>query len=513
MLSEYFPPSDVIERLTDVVCVEPPPKSAQASHLSLDMTTNLSTVNLVSHATGDHDVTHSADGGSGDEPTEGVAMEPQHVDVASLARRGRLFAKRHSNRLVQKSGEFNVISVGVPKRKLKYVADLFTTLIEMRWRYLILLYVAQFVVSWSLFGVAYYAIAVERGDILHKSNASWIPCVSNVNDYTSAFLYSFETQSTIGYGTRVIDPSCSLGVLIVLFQNWFGTILMVFASGVVFVKISRPKGRAKTILFSRNAVICQRDGQYQLVFRVADMRTKSHVIGTSIRALMVRNRLTTEGELVPLCQYPLVIDNETSPAGDMFLFMAWPVTIVHKIDESSPLWDISAQQLITEKFEIIVILEGTIESTGSLTQIRTSYLPSEILWGHRLAPLVTFPVGNGGRCTIDYHRFHDTLPIPTSEYSARTWTFRRRSESSDRLHAFDTLHDDFTLALVREHETALRRIINRLSHHRIAAADSRNELQLERHPYAGRKGNMVWTVADPCRPVSTMGRRPSVIQL
>jgi len=55
-------------------------------------------------------------------------------------------------------------------------------------------------------------------------------------------------------------------------------------------------GRAQTIMFSQKAVICQRDGEYYLLFRVGDMR-KSHIIGTSMRALLVKNRLTREGKL------------------------------------------------------------------------------------------------------------------------------------------------------------------------------------------------------------------------
>ncbi len=52
------------------------------------------------------------------------------------------------------------------------------------------------------------------------------------------------------------------------------------------------------------------------------------------------------------------------------------MVVVHKIDQDSPLFNISAEELIKEKFEIVVILEGVIESTGATTQARSSYLPS-----------------------------------------------------------------------------------------------------------------------------------------
>ena len=72
------------------------------------------------------------------------------------------------------------------------------------------------------------------------------------------------------------------------------------------------------------------------------------------------------------------------------IFFIWPMTIVHKITPESPLYNISASDLLKEKFEIVVILEGTIESTSMTTQARSSYLPSEILWGHRFEPLMLY---------------------------------------------------------------------------------------------------------------------------
>jgi potassium inwardly-rectifying channel subfamily J len=58
------------------------------------------------------------------------------------------------------------------------------------------------------------------------------------------------------------------------------------------------------------------------------------------------------------------------------IFFIWPMVVVHRIDRDSPLYGMSAVDIAREKFEIVIILEGVIESTGSTTQARTSYLPS-----------------------------------------------------------------------------------------------------------------------------------------
>lgn len=150
--------------------------------------------------------------------------------------------------------------------------------------------------------------------------------------------------------------------------------IQAFMVGIVFAKMTRPKLRTQTLLFSRNAVICQRDGHLCLMFRVGDMR-KSHIIGASIRAQLIRAKKTKEGEMLNNFTTELVVNAD---GGDSNLFFIWPMTIVHKIDDESPFYHLSASDMLQERFEIVVILEGTIESTGQTTQARSSYLASEV---------------------------------------------------------------------------------------------------------------------------------------
>lgn len=60
-------------------------------------------------------------------------------------------------------------------------------------------------------------------------------------------------------------------------------------------KLSRPKKRAQTLLFSRNAVICHRDGVPCLMFRVGDMR-KSHIIEAHVRAQIIKRKVSRRWE-------------------------------------------------------------------------------------------------------------------------------------------------------------------------------------------------------------------------
>lgn len=76
-------------------------------------------------------------------------------------------------------------------------------------------------------------------------------------------------------------------VVIMMLQSCFGVFIQCLVTGVIFAKLSRPKRRAQTLVFSNNAVICLLDDQFYLMFRVADMR-RSHLVGASIRAVLVK---------------------------------------------------------------------------------------------------------------------------------------------------------------------------------------------------------------------------------
>lgn len=74
-----------------------------------------------------------------------------------------------------------------------------------------------------------------------------------------------------------------------------------------------------------------------------------------------QSRQTPEGEFLPLDQ--LELDVGFSTGADQ-LFLVSPLTICHVIDAKSPFYDLSQRSMQTEQFEIVVILEGIVETTG-----------------------------------------------------------------------------------------------------------------------------------------------------
>ncbi|KAB0400366.1 hypothetical protein E2I00_001131, partial [Balaenoptera physalus] len=277
--------------------------------------------------------------------------------------------RRCRNRFVKKNGQCNIEFANMDEKSQRYLADMFTT-----------------------------CPAEGRGRT---------PCVLQVHGFMAAFLFSIETQTTIGYGLRCVTEECPVAVFMVVAQSIVGCIIDSFMIGAIMAKMARPKKRAQTLLFSHNAVVALRDGKLCLMWRVGNLR-KSHIVEAHVRAQLIKPRVTEEGEYIPLDQIDIDVGFDK---GLDRIFLVSPITILHEIDEASPLFGISRQDLETDDFEIVVILEGMVEATAMTTQARSSYLANEILWGHRFEP-VLFEEKN--QYKIDYSHFHKTYEVPST---------------------------------------------------------------------------------------------------
>ncbi|XP_074520924.1 ATP-sensitive inward rectifier potassium channel 12-like isoform X1 [Halichoeres trimaculatus] len=334
---------------------------------------------------------------------------------------------RLRSRFVKKNGQCNVVFNNMEDKPRRYLADIFTTCVDIRWRYLLLIFTATFLLSWLLFGFIFWGVALAHGDFdIHipvkegdsrgstdDEKDEWRPCILHIQGFIGAFLFSIETQTTIGYGFRCVTEECPIAVVTVVVQSIMGCIIDSFMIGTIMAKMVRPKKRAQTLLFSHHAVIALRDGKLCLMWRLGNMR-KSHIVEAHVRAQLIKPHVTAEGEYLPMEQTDIDVGYDD---GLDRLFLVSPLVVVHEINKNSPLYHLSREDLQKEEFEIVVILEGMVEATAMTTQARSSYLAKEILWGHRFEPVV---FEKGDRYHVDYSRFHKTYEVPsTPSCSAR----------------------------------------------------------------------------------------------
>uniref|UniRef100_A0A672GVA9 Potassium inwardly rectifying channel subfamily J member 4 n=1 Tax=Salarias fasciatus TaxID=181472 RepID=A0A672GVA9_SALFA len=355
-----------------------------------------------------------------------VSTDDDALKISSLGT-GRL-----RSRFVKKNGQCNVVFNNMEDKPRRYLADIFTTCVDIRWRYLLLIFTTTFLLSWLLFGLIFWGVALAHGDFdlrvpvkdgdprsaTEEGKDEWRPCILHIQGFIGAFLFSIETQTTIGYGFRCVTEECPIAVVTVVVQSIVGCIIDSFMIGTIMAKMVRPKKRAQTLLFSHHAVIALRDGKLCLMWRLGNMR-KSHIVEAHVRAQLIKPHMTVEGEYLPLEQTDIDVGYDD---GLDRLFLVSPLVVVHEINKNSPLYNLSRADLQKEDFEIVVILEGMVEATAMTTQARSSYLAKEILWGHRFEPVV---FEKGDRYHVDYSRFHKTYEVPSTPLcSARELTRR-----------------------------------------------------------------------------------------
>uniref|UniRef100_A0A8D9ETA7 ATP-sensitive inward rectifier potassium channel 12 n=1 Tax=Cacopsylla melanoneura TaxID=428564 RepID=A0A8D9ETA7_9HEMI len=307
-------------------------------------------------------------------------------------------------RLVSKTGSCRVAKLQSSRNEpvLTQVVDAFTSLIECRWRWILAWFTLSFIGTWFLFAILWWIIAYHHGDL--KSSKvrdpfnDTAPCVTGLDDFVACYLFSMETQYSTGYGSRLPNTHCPEAIFLVSVQSVFGVLINALAGGIIFAKLAKPKKRCQNLVFSDKAVICQRDGIYHLIWRIGDLR-KSHLIGVKLRAWFLCRRVTREGEMLP--RYKYALDISVDDGGPDTLFQ-WPLEVCHRITPRSPLYHLSAVDLLTSKFELVTSLNGTLESSGTTIEARSSYLPSEILWGNRFLPMF---IKKDCKYYVDYARF------------------------------------------------------------------------------------------------------------
>ncbi|XP_062261941.1 ATP-sensitive inward rectifier potassium channel 1-like isoform X1 [Platichthys flesus] len=313
------------------------------------------------------------------------------------------------SRLVTKDGRCNIEFGNIKySNHFAYLVDFWTTSVEIRWRFVFLLFVASFTGSWFIFSLLWYWIAESNGDLTEQNSTDGhMRCIDNVNGLTTAFLYSLETQTTIGYGGRTLTGHCASAVALLVAQSLIGLFINCFMCGVVMAKISSPKKRAKTVTFSKTAVICLKKESLCLLIRVANLR-KTLLIGSQIYGKLLRTTTTPDGETIILDQVDIdfMVD-----AGKDNLFFVCPLTLYHMINASSPFYELSADTLPLQEFELVVFLDGTAESTSSSCQVRTSYIPQEIQWGYSFLPIISRT--KTGKYHVDFSNFSKSVRVTT----------------------------------------------------------------------------------------------------
>lgn len=257
-------------------------------------------------------------------------------------------------------------------------------------------------VSWPrLFGtlVAFFLAF----DILFGFLYALVPgCIANLNPpgFAGAFFFSVETLATVGYGD--MHPQTLYGHVVAMAEIFVGLMSLALITGIMFARFSRPRAR---FLFTRNLVVRPIDGKLTLLIRAANQR-QNVVQDASAQLRMLRDEVTEEGfRIRRVIDLPLVRSQHP-----MFV-LGW--TIMHVIDDASPLKSETEESLHEIAAEFILSVSGTDETTGQVLIARAEYSSADIRWNATFHDILK--EAEDGTLHIDYSKFHDVEPLANPE--------------------------------------------------------------------------------------------------
>ena len=278
---------------------------------------------------------------------------------------------------MSKPFSFNIIHKNVPPSKKR---DIYHDLLAMSWKKTFLFFLIFFLLINSFFATLYW---LNPGSILN-SDDSWL----------SGFFFSVQTLATIGYGH--LAPANYFANFLVMIQASLGLMILAILSGLFFAKFSRPYSKVE---FTNGMVVTNYNGTPTLMFRMINIR-KNQIIDATISLNYLKLEKTLEGHVLRrFVDLKLVKSNVP-----MF---AMTMTLMHVIDESSPLYGLDKGACFQERSEFFVTMVGTDGTFGQTIHSTHTYFPDDISWGGKFKDMVV--LHPDGTREIDYANFHQTV--------------------------------------------------------------------------------------------------------
>jgi inward rectifier potassium channel len=271
-------------------------------------------------------------------------------------------ASSYGGRFITKSGNANVKKLGIGF--FESISWYHAMLNIPRWKFLLIIATFYFLVN-SFFASLYYLVGVEH--------LNGITATSSIDKFGQAFFFSIQTFTTVGYGH--ISPSGFLTSFVAAVEALFGLLSFAIATGLFYGRFSKPKAHIK---FSENALIAPYKEGTALMLRLAPFKNTNLSDGEV--KITLGMKIEEQGVLTNKF-YNLDLELSRINA----LNLSW--TIVHPINENSPLYNLTKEDYQNSEGEVLVFLKVFDDMYSTTVVKRTSYSFNEIVFGAKFLPM------------------------------------------------------------------------------------------------------------------------------
>lgn len=286
-----------------------------------------------------------------------------------------------ASRIINKDGSFNIDRIGSSY-------NLYHDLIQMTWKRFLGIVLLFYLVLNTFFAFLYLAIGAE--------NIAEAKLDLFSDKFFSAFFLSAQTLTTVGFG--FYKPLGIAANSLASFEAFFGLLCFALATGLLYGRFSKPEGG---VVFSDNALITPFKDDFQsLQFRIAN-RYNNNLI--EIEAKVMFTILETNNGILKRGFYPLELESKEI----YYLSMNW--TVVHVVDEKSPMFGKTKEHLMDGKAEILVMIKSFNESFSQIVHSRSSYKAEDFLWDRKF--VLPYSFSENGKSIFDLNLLGETEAI------------------------------------------------------------------------------------------------------
>lgn len=289
------------------------------------------------------------------------------------------------SRLVNRDGSYNV------KRRggLPAIRDVYHYMVNVSWWKFNGIIILIFLLI-NIFYASLYALFDEG-------------CVSGTpfeegpfTNFLRCFYFSVQTMTTIGYGN--LYPACHGTQMVASVEALTGLMCLAVMTGVFYGRFSKPVSR---LIFSKNALISPfKDGK-AFMFRFANYRNDvlMHLQATLLYSC---NKKNESGEIIRV-YYRMPLQFDTIQA----MPLSW--TLVHVIDDKSPFWNKTINDMLEESMEVLIQIKAFDETYHADVHARYSYSANELVENARFAK--TFETDTDGSVLLDLNNIGKYEPV------------------------------------------------------------------------------------------------------
>ena len=257
-----------------------------------------------------------------------------------------------------------------------------------RWKFIGIIVVFYFTIN-LLYTLVYWIIGIDQfqGVVASTQGAK----------FKELFFFSTETFTTVGYGR--VNPMGDAANLVAAIESMNGFLSFALATGLIYGRFSKPKAY---LAFSEHALISPYQEKTGLMFRFASMKD-NHTL-TNVEITVNAGLTILENESPVFKFYNLDLERNHVDS----LALNW--TVVHPIDEKSPLSGLTFDDIKAIDLEIYVLVRGYDDVYSSNVLQRTSYTYEEILFKRKFVQM--YRESENGKTTIlELHKLNKSIEL------------------------------------------------------------------------------------------------------